>query len=81
MAHSLLLFWVDPLLGIRGGSALIGVIEVAISLAIAALASTMISRFAYMSDRSDWLAVNLHDDFRRSPQHPIVMKFFGQIIL
>ena len=36
MAHSLLLFWVDPLLGIRGGSALIGVIEIAIGLAIAA---------------------------------------------
>jgi uncharacterized membrane protein YkgB len=36
MAHSLLLFWVDPLLGVRGGSALIGVIEIAIGLAIAA---------------------------------------------
>lgn len=36
MAHSLLLFWVDPLLGVRGGSALIGVIEIAIGLGIAA---------------------------------------------
>lgn len=35
MAHSLLLFWIDPLLGSRGGSALIGVIEIAIGLAIA----------------------------------------------
>jgi uncharacterized membrane protein YkgB len=36
MAHSLLLFWVDPVLGVRGGSALIGVIEIAIGLTIAA---------------------------------------------
>jgi reactive chlorine resistance protein C len=36
MAHSLLLSWVDPVLGVRGGSALIGVIEVVIGLAIAA---------------------------------------------
>ncbi len=36
MAHSLLLFWVDPLLGVRGGSALIGVVEIAIGLGIAA---------------------------------------------
>lgn len=36
MAHSLLLFWVDPLLGVRGGSALIGVIEIAIGLGVAA---------------------------------------------
>jgi uncharacterized membrane protein YkgB len=36
MAHGLLLFWVDPVLGVRGGSAVIGVIEIAIGLAMAA---------------------------------------------
>jgi reactive chlorine resistance protein C len=36
MAHSLLLSWVDPVLGVRGGSALIGVIEISIGLAMAA---------------------------------------------
>jgi len=36
MAHSVLLFWVDSILGARGGSALIGVIEIAIGLGIAA---------------------------------------------
>jgi len=36
MAHSVLLFWVDALLGVRGGSALIGVVEIAIALGIAA---------------------------------------------
>lgn len=36
MAHSLLLFWVDPVLGVRGGPAVFGVIEIAIGLAIAA---------------------------------------------
>jgi uncharacterized membrane protein YkgB len=35
MAHSLLLFWVDPAFGVRGGSVLIGIIEIAIGLAIA----------------------------------------------
>ncbi len=35
MSHSLLLFWINPLLGVRGGSALIGVVEIAIGLAIA----------------------------------------------
>jgi len=34
--HSLLLFWVNPLLGVRGGSDLIGVIEVVSGLMIAA---------------------------------------------
>ncbi|MGB7076565.1 MAG: DUF417 family protein [Xanthobacteraceae bacterium] len=34
-AHSLLLFWVDPLLGARGGSALIGVIEIVTGALIA----------------------------------------------
>lgn len=36
MAHSLFLFWVDPLFGVRGGSAFIGIIEIAIGLTIAA---------------------------------------------
>ena len=35
MTHSLLLFWVNPLLGLQGGSNLIGVIEVAFGLLIA----------------------------------------------
>lgn len=35
MEHSLLLYWVDPLLGVRGGSDLIGVVEIAIALLIA----------------------------------------------
>ena len=34
-AHSLLLFWVDPLLGPRGGAALIGVIEIVTGTLIA----------------------------------------------
>ena len=34
-AHSLLLFWVDPLFGPRGGSALIGVIEIVTGALIA----------------------------------------------
>lgn len=36
MTHSALLFWINPLLGVRGGSALIGVVEIAIGLGIAA---------------------------------------------
>jgi uncharacterized membrane protein YkgB len=35
MKHSPILFWVDPLLGVRGGSALIGVVEVTIGVLIA----------------------------------------------
>jgi uncharacterized membrane protein YkgB len=35
MAHSPFLFWVNPLLGIRGGSDLIGAIEIALGVAIA----------------------------------------------
>lgn len=35
MAHSPVLFWVNPLLGLRGGSDLIGVIEIALGLLIA----------------------------------------------
>ena len=35
MAHSPVLFWVDRLLGVRGGSDLIGVIEIALGLLIA----------------------------------------------
>lgn len=35
MSHSPLLFWVDRLLGVRGGSALIGVIEIALGISIA----------------------------------------------
>jgi uncharacterized membrane protein YkgB len=35
MAHSPVLFWVDPLLGVRGGSALIGCIEIALGILIA----------------------------------------------
>ena len=34
MEHSLLLFWVDPLLGVRGGSDLIGVVEITIGILI-----------------------------------------------
>ena len=34
-AHSLLLFWVDPLLGPRGGGALVGVIEIVTGILIA----------------------------------------------
>lgn len=35
MAHSPLLFWVDRLLGVRGGSAFIGVVEIALGVLIA----------------------------------------------
>ena len=35
MAHSPVLFWVDPLLGLRGGSDLIGVIEISLGVMIA----------------------------------------------
>jgi reactive chlorine resistance protein C len=35
MAHSPVLFWVNPLLGLRGGSDLIGVVEISLGLAIA----------------------------------------------
>jgi uncharacterized membrane protein YkgB len=35
MAYSPVLFWVNPLLGVRGGSDLIGVIEIAMGAAIA----------------------------------------------
>lgn len=35
MAHSPVLFWVDTLLGLRGGSALIGVVEMSIGVLIA----------------------------------------------
>jgi reactive chlorine resistance protein C len=35
MKHSPILFWVNPLLGVRGGSALIGVVEVTIGVLIA----------------------------------------------
>jgi uncharacterized membrane protein YkgB len=35
MAHSPVLFWVNPLLGLRGGSDFIGVIEIALGLMIA----------------------------------------------
>lgn len=35
MAHSLLLSWVDPLLGVRGGSALIGIVEISTGVLIA----------------------------------------------
>lgn len=35
MAHSPVLFWVNPLLGVRGGSDLIGVVEIALGLSIA----------------------------------------------
>ncbi len=35
MAHSPALFWVNPLLGLRGGSDLIGVVEIALGILIA----------------------------------------------
>jgi reactive chlorine resistance protein C len=35
MAHSPVLFWVNPLLGLRGGSDLIGVVEIALGILIA----------------------------------------------
>jgi reactive chlorine resistance protein C len=35
MEHSPVLFWVNPLLGVRGGSALIGVVEISLGLLIA----------------------------------------------
>jgi len=35
MKHSPVLFWVEPLLGVRGGSALIGIIEITIGALIA----------------------------------------------
>jgi uncharacterized membrane protein YkgB len=35
MAHSPALFWVTPLLGVRGGSDLIGVIEILLGVSIA----------------------------------------------
>ncbi|HVH85215.1 MAG TPA: DUF417 family protein [Terriglobales bacterium] len=35
MAHSPVLFWVNPLLGFRGGSDLIGVVEIGLGLSIA----------------------------------------------
>jgi uncharacterized membrane protein YkgB len=35
MAHSPALFWVNPLLGVRGGSDLIGVIEILLGVSIA----------------------------------------------
>jgi reactive chlorine resistance protein C len=35
MKHSPVLFWVDPLFGVRGGSALIGIVEVTIGVLIA----------------------------------------------
>lgn len=35
MAHSPVLFWVNPLLGLRGGSGLIGIVEITLGLLIA----------------------------------------------
>ena len=35
MAHSPVLFWVNPLLGLRGGSDLIGVVEISLGVLIA----------------------------------------------
>jgi reactive chlorine resistance protein C len=35
MEHSPILFWVNPLLGVRGGSALIGVVEISLGVLIA----------------------------------------------